>query len=142
MPAQPSRASSQAPHEKENHPPTDDRDFLENEVEAECDKPSYNDLRPSSFKLLMEKTLAESEDAESFSTPAPEAIEAEFLDYMTIKFAKDSSETSLAFWLRNSVRFPKLYRLALTLIAIQASSGESERVFSVSGWHTSGKKTG
>ena len=47
---------------------------------------------------------------------------------------------SLGFWMRNSKRFPKLFKLALTLIAIQASSGESERMFSVSGWHTAGKK--
>ena len=61
---------------------------------------------------------------------------------MTIKFPieKHESEDSLGFWLRNSKRFPKLSKLALTLIAIQASSGESERMFSVSGWHTAGKK--
>ena len=111
--------------------------------QSEPSEPSYTDLLPSSFTLLMEKTLAESADSDSNdSSVVPAKIEQELPDYMTIKFPIKNyeSEDSLGFWMRNSKRFPKLFKLALTLIAIQASSGESERMFSVSGWHTAGEK--
>jgi len=41
---------------------------------------------------------------------------------------------------RQRARFPLLSRFAISLLAVQASSGSCERMFSIAGWHTAGRK--
>ena len=46
----------------------------------------------------------------------------------------------IAFWQDHSARFPDLVSLVLTMVAIPASSADSERHFSISGWHCADRK--
>ncbi len=46
----------------------------------------------------------------------------------------------IVFWQDHSARFPDLVSLALTIVAIPASSAASERLFSISGWHCADRK--
>lgn len=78
----------------------------------------------------------------SLSSP----IEDQFMEYMAMKitFGNKSSLKknieSIQFWQVHSHRFPLLAELAFSMLAIQGSSGASERMFSSGGWHTAGRK--
>ena len=72
-------------------------------------------------------------------------VQAEFAAYFAtpVRLAEDGKpvkQDPIAFWISESKRFPSLARLSLSLLAIQASSAESERLFSAGGWHTEGRK--
>ncbi len=74
-------------------------------------------------------------------------IERQILDYLGTKIQPVMDELGnvikidqIVFLQEHSARFPDLISLALTMVAIPASSAASERLFSVSGWHCIGRK--
>ena len=54
-------------------------------------------------------------------------------EYMKMKVNYQKGENILLWWKKHSSIFPQLYRLALLLLSIPASSTTSERVFSRDG---------
>ena len=102
---------------------------------------SGHQIVPESFRLLYAKVV-QTESATPSDVGPVDNLSAEFEDYecMAIKHDPKSPIDPITFWLSNSTRFSKLCKLAYTLIATQASSGESERIFSTAGWHTAGRK--
>ena len=98
-------------------------------------------LENSAYPLLVAKKRAEAA-AKRAEASVPESvcpIQTEFLDYMSL--GDDHAATEhIKFWRDYAARFPLLSKLAFTLIVVQASSGESERMFSIAGWHTIGRK--
>ena len=57
----------------------------------------------------------------------------EVTEYMKMKVNYQTGENILQWWNNHSSIFPQLYRLALSLLSIPASSTASERVFSETG---------
>jgi hypothetical protein len=87
------------------------------------------------LKMMTEESLKNAE------------IVRQMLDYleMPIKPVIDEKGNAIkvdqiAFWQDHSARFPDLVSLALTIVAIPASSAASERLFSISGWHCADRK--
>ena len=79
---------------------------------------------------------------ESVSSP----IEDQFMEYMAMKITFGNKNSlkknidSIKFWQVHSHRFPLLAEVAFSMLAIQGSSGASERMFSSGGWHRTGRK--
>lgn len=74
-------------------------------------------------------------------------IEKQFTDYLGMPTQQILDEKGnaikidpIVFWQDHTARFPDIINLALTMVAIPASSAAAERLFSVSGWHYIGRK--
>ncbi|KAI9559669.1 hypothetical protein GHT06_013674 [Daphnia sinensis] len=111
-------------------------------------------LFQTSFRRLYQKTVNANADMEGFNHDHAQercTIQMELLDFINFSSNSDIASTSgsdhihidsILFWTKaeQKLRFPFLQRLALSLLAIPASSGASEREFSVAGWQTVGRK--
>lgn len=122
-------------------------------------------LFQSSFRRLLQKTVSANAGSRSSSSlynisegdgfgfdndvQGRCAIEMELIDFLNFfSHSEIASPTdhiqihSISFWTKEEqqLRFPFLQRLSQSLLAIPASSGSSERAFSVAGWQTVGRK--
>ncbi|KAI9562459.1 hypothetical protein GHT06_009892 [Daphnia sinensis] len=130
------------------------------------DTDGYENLNVTSFRLLLEKEKASSSRATNSNDHVRSSssmsgrsttdlnsdndqltnIELELLDYFN--FASRSLELpttttmqdAIEYWKDIGERFPFLKSLAYSILAIPVSSAAAEREFSVSGWHTLGRK--
>ena len=98
-------------------------------------------MRPSGFKLLQAKFVAAQAGTRREGTPRRKADEIDLIareleHFFEMDIPKEDEEfiDPVMFWKQNASKFPHLIKVALTLCAIPASSGESERLFSAAGW--------
>lgn len=76
----------------------------------------------------------------AISLARPILVKSSFSNSRVTHFQQTADQVE--FWsdTENKAKFPILSKLALTLAAIQATSTESERLFTAAGWHVDGKK--
>lgn len=134
-------------------------------METALEDNSRKNLNTSSFRLLSKK-IAQRLSTDTARSPSSlsgtshvddedalrhyTTIESEFLDYfklatheMNLKNSSDVQtpmKDAINYWKENAERFPYLAKLALSILAIPASSAPAEREFSAAGWHTVGRK--
>lgn len=88
------------------------------------------------FKLLAEDTFSRSTPA---ARSTSSAFDSELQSYIACS-QQSSQENGLQFWIERQAQYPLLAPLALDLLAAPASEAYVERVFSVCGDLTSGKR--
>lgn len=122
----------------------------ESEASVQGESPKRS-LRPDGFKLLQAK-LAASRSLQSGTRRDStqrrrvddfDLISRELEHFLEMDIPKNSETDYIdpvVFWKQHASTFPHLLKVALTLCAIPASSGESERLFSAAGWLCNGKK--
>jgi len=103
-------------------------------------EPFQRSLRPSGFKLLQAKFVAAQAGTRREGNPRRKADEIDLIareleHFFEMDIPKEDEEfiDTVMFWKQNASKFPHLIKVALTLCAIPASSGESERLFSDAG---------
>lgn len=81
--------------------------------------------KSSMFDLIRSATVSKSTQKKTSGL-------GEIEDYLRMEYSPES-ECPLEFWRRNEIRLPNLARLARIYLAVPASSGSVERLFSVAG---------
>ncbi len=112
--------------------------LTDNEDEIQPEPVAPADAQPVAALMGRRRRVAAPGNVER---PPLNLLEAQIVDYLHALEGGPFEEDPIEFWHRNSIRFPKLWSLALEMLAIPATSAPVERLFSASGLSASGRRT-
>ncbi len=92
------------------------------------------------FKALFDKIKASTSERPPIDrNSGGSTIQRHLQEYLQFE-AQSEHETPLQFWKQKVAQYPELRKIALSLLAVPASSGASERMFSIAAWLCADRK--
>lgn len=92
------------------------------------------------FKFLANKVMSTASDTSSSTQPSTTSIQGQIDNYLSEIQQPQDDNDALTFWSKRHASYSLLAELAEDLIAAPAPQAFVERIFSLSGWFTAGRR--